>query len=125
MAKVLVIDDDPGVRQVIRNILEEWGHEAFEAENGREGVDAITRTRFSVVICDMVMPVQEGVETIQQIRALDPVVPLIAISGVFAGDDSSLMDRARMMGADTAVAKPFGAEELLTAIDDVLDRRLA
>jgi CheY-like chemotaxis protein len=120
MAKVLVIDDDEGVRASVSRILASGGHDAVVAVNGLDGIDALIRTRFDVVITDILMPVQEGIETIQRVRELDPEMPIIAISGAFGQDDFSALDDAKLIGADVAIEKPFTVEELLEAIAEVL-----
>ena len=125
MAKVLVIDDDDSVRSFLCRALGQAGHQAFGAENGRAGMEAILGTRFHVVICDMMMPVQPGTDTIQQIRELDPSLPVIAISGAFGPDGGSPLIEARALGADLALAKPFTIESLLAAIEEAFDRGIA
>ena len=122
MAKVLVIDDDAGVRGVICHVLAGRGHEAVEAANGSDGIDALIDTHFAVVICDMLMPVQDGIETIQQIRELDAKIPIIAISGARGGESFSPLDDALALGADRTVKKPFTVAQLMAAVDDMLDR---
>ena len=118
MAKVLVIDDDAAMQRGVRYMLAEGGHEAFQAVSGRDGVVALNHMRFDLVICDMRMPVQDGIETIQRIRELDSHIPIIAISG-----DETLLDDAMGMGADLSLKKPFTMAQLLTAVDGcLLDR---
>ena len=118
MAKVLVIDDHAGTRGVIRFFLAQGGHETVEAVNGWEGIEAIAHTHFAVVICDMHLPIEWGLETI---RDLDPGLPIIAVSGASEDDNFSPLDHARAIGADAAVSKPFSAEKLLAAVDALLD----
>ena len=122
MAKILVIDDDASVRTVVSRILERAGYETETAANGLEGIEAMRRTRFALVICDMLMPVQEGIETIQEIRSAGANIPIIAISGAFGDEGYSPLDDARAIGADVAVAKPFTVEELLAAVDEAFER---
>jgi CheY-like chemotaxis protein len=120
MAKVLLIDDDEGVRASVSHILVSGGHEAVVAVNGLDGIDALIRTRFDVVITDILMPVQEGIETIQRIRELDPEIPIIAISGAFGQNNYSVLDDAKLIGADLAIEKPFTVEQLLRGVATVL-----
>ena len=93
------------------------------AVNGLDGIDALIRSRFDVVITDIVMPEQEGIETIQRIRELDGEIPIIAISGAFDGDDFNALDDARLIGADLAVEKPFDVRTLLDAVAQALGKR--
>ena len=117
MAKVLVIDDDATMRGVIGRILAQRGYEAVEAANGSDGMDALIQTNFAFVILDILMPVQDGIETIQRIRELNAKIPVIAISVVPA-----LLDDAKALGADSTLKKPFTAVQLMGAIADLLDR---
>ena len=122
MAKILVIDDDASVRSVVSRILQEAGYETETATNGLEGIEAMSRTRFALVICDMLMPVQEGIETIQEIRRAGANIPIIAISGAFGDEGYTPLDDARAIGADLAIAKPFTIEKLLAAVDEAFER---
>ncbi len=79
--KILIIDDDYRIRSLFRMWLEREGLDVFEAENGLEGV-AIQRTNpMDLIICDLIMPVQEGIETITQLKNEFPDIGIIAISG--------------------------------------------
>ena len=121
MAKVLVIDNDSVARDLSCHVLAGCGHKGVEARNGMEGMVALAHTRFDLVICDMLMPVQDGIETIQQIRELDAKIPIIAISGARGGDNFSPLDDALALGADRTVKKPFTVAQLMAAVDDMLD----
>jgi CheY-like chemotaxis protein len=122
MAKVLLIDDDEGVRASVAKILASGGHDTVVAVNGLDGIDALIRTRFDLVITDILMPVQEGIETIQRVRELDPEIPIIAISGAFGQNNYSVLDDARLIGADLAIEKPFSVEKLLDGVTQVLEK---
>lgn len=121
MAKVLVIDDNPDVRNVITRILRNAGHDVLQAGNGIAGVDAVMEDHVELVITDLFMPDQEGIETIQQIREIDSVMPIIAISGSGGDEDSPLYD-ARLMGANLTIEKPFSVDVLLTGVEELLSR---
>ena len=118
MAKVLVIDDDASIRGTIRHILDE----AVEVVNGRDGVVALTHTHFDLVICGMPMPVQNGIETIQQLRELDANIPIITVSGSLGVENFSSLEDAMGMGAGLMLGRSFTEEQLLAAVDYVLDR---
>ena len=81
MADILVIDDDDDLRDTLRAILERAGYTVHEARNGREGCAYCQAQPVALVITDLLMPEQEGMETIQQLRAMDPPPKIIAISG--------------------------------------------
>ena len=117
--KVLVIDDDPDIRRTVSRILRVGGYKPVEAVGGREGIDALMRGRFVLVITDLFMPSQDGIETIQRIRELEPDMPIIAISGAGDGDFSPLQD-AKLMGANRIIAKPFTVDDILSAAIDLV-----
>ena len=117
MASVLVIDDDAGIRRMVLRILAAAGHQVFEAEDGREGLQRLLEYKPAVVVTDIVMPEQEGIETIRSIRTIAPETRIIAISGGGStGKDIYLM-LAKGLGADITLAKPFRASELLAVVN--------
>lgn len=115
--RILVIDDESGLRLTVRKMLESAGHEVVEAENGRRGVEAYRKDSADVVITDIIMPEKEGIETIRDIRALDPAVRIVAISGDGIGPNVDFLRIARKLGADATLAKPFRREELLACVE--------
>jgi CheY-like chemotaxis protein len=118
--KVLGIEDDPGVRDVVCRVLAEFGgYETTGVASGRQGVDALAHDGFGLVITDIFMPDQDGIETIVRIHELNPTIPVIAISGSDSGGFSPLED-ALAMGANRAL-KPFGVKELLATVREVLE----
>ena len=112
MACILLVEDDQGVRTLTREILEGAGHIVSEAADGAIGVTRFKAERFDLVITDLIMPEQEGIETIQIIRRLNRVVPIIAISGGGRGEATDYLQVALKLGADAALAKPFSPAEL-------------
>ncbi len=114
--RVLVIDDEPGLRQVIRRMLEPAGHEVVEAENGRAGAQALHAAPFDVVLTDIIMPEQEGMETIGEMRKLNKTVRIVAMSGGGIKDLDVLL-LARRLGADATLAKPFRKDDLLACVE--------
>jgi DNA-binding response OmpR family regulator len=118
-AKVLVIEDNDAVRRTVCSILRAGGYETAEAETGKEGMTKLGRGDIALVITDIVMPDQDGIETIQRIRELDATLPIIAMSGSGTEDYSPLHD-AKLMGADRIIGKPFQVEEILWAVRELL-----
>jgi CheY-like chemotaxis protein len=118
MAKILVIDDDPQMRRLLSRLLSGEGHAVHEAPNGRDGIELFRRVHPVLVITDLVMPEQEGIETIRELRREAPTIPILAISG----DGPSVYLRAATeLGASAALEKPFGADELLSVVAKLLD----
>ncbi|MFW6092480.1 MAG: response regulator [Pseudomonadota bacterium] len=120
MSKILVIDDDPSVREVIREMLQVEGHEVSIAENGREALDELAAREHDLIITDLIMPEQEGIETITEIRRRDAGIPIVAISGGGRLGPGDYLETARFIGADATLAKPFGRQELIAIVDSLL-----
>ena len=125
MARILIIDDEELVRVTLRQILEDAGHQVAEAVDGRQGTDLHEKLSCSgepvdLIITDIVMPEQEGIETILEIRRGNSDVKIIAISGGGRRGDLGYLKLAQELGADGSLPKPFGPDELLTAVDNAL-----
>jgi CheY-like chemotaxis protein len=120
MAKILVIEDDENFRELLCRMLRSGGHETTEADDGARGVTKLAHDRPDLVITDLVMPGQEGIETIQQIVDIDATVPIIAISGMWSIGDFAPLDDARAMGAAVALPKPIERKVLLAEVAKLL-----
>lgn len=119
MAKILVIDDEPALRTMLRDALEPE-HTIVEAGNGIEGVKAFTAEPFDLVITDIIMPDQEGIETIVEIRKLQPTQKIIAMSGGGRTRTIEFLKIAEKLGADKILKKPFGPGVVRDAVRSVL-----
>jgi two-component system, chemotaxis family, chemotaxis protein CheY len=109
---VLVIDDDEAVRSSLEMLLEAYGYEVVLARDGRQGLAAFRANEPDVVLVDLMMPVQGGIETITLIRREWPNAFIVAMSGGGIGNWDGLKV-ALELGADHAIEKPFEADELL------------
>lgn len=116
--KILVIDDDVLIHSLTRVWFEREGFEVYEAENGRKGVEAHRLCPVDMVICDLIMPVQEGIETITQFREEFPEVGIIAISGGGKICTESYLAIAKQIGAWRVFAKPLDMPSLTKAIKE-------
>ncbi|HUN97750.1 MAG TPA: response regulator [Bradyrhizobium sp.] len=114
--KVLLIDDDPLVRFALASMLQPYGYEVVTAENGRIGTRLLRTEHPDVVITDIIMPDQEGFETIIEIKREHPDTKVIAISGGFRQGNLDILPMARALGADAAIAKPFEPSQLIDEI---------
>lgn len=119
MANVLVIDDDQTVREMLREFLKAEGHQPTLAGDGNQGLAALRAGRFELVVTDLVMPNREGLETIQEIRRLQPDLKILAVSG--GGPDCGLtyLRIAKSMGATVTLAKPFTFDAFKQAVEEV------
>jgi CheY-like chemotaxis protein len=114
---ILVVDDDPEARRVIRRSLEEVGYLVSEAANGRQAWKAVVDRFFDLIVLDLSMPDEDGIELIRSIRAELPHVKVLAVSGVLLG---ALLRAAKNLGAESALQKPLGEEVLLPEVCRVL-----
>jgi DNA-binding response OmpR family regulator len=119
MASILLIDDDEMLRGVLAKALTHGGHNVIQAGDGRQGVELARVAPIDIVITDLIMPVQEGVETIMTLRRERPALPIIAMSGG-ASNSKLYLDIAGKIGARRVLAKPFTPKELLETIERVL-----
>ncbi|MBO6783250.1 MAG: response regulator [Alphaproteobacteria bacterium] len=120
--KVLVVDDDAVVNKSIRDTLESYGMSATAAFDGVEALACLRASVVDLVICDLVMPVMDGLETIGEIQAAYPEIKIIAISGGSPRGKGPSLDDASAAGADAVMAKPLSARKLLRLIEDIRDQ---
>lgn len=130
MALILLVDDDQNLREVLRLVLEAAGHDVVEAADGRECVAIYREKRPALVVLDVFMPHQDGIETLIRLQREFDDVKVIAMSGgggtsprYRAWTELSKLDAletARLLGAKLCLAKPFDAAHLVEAIDRVL-----
>jgi CheY-like chemotaxis protein len=118
MAEILIIDDEPAIRQLLVHVLHKAGHTGYEAGNGEEGIELFRQVHPALVITDIVMPDTEGIEVIRRLRQADPVIPILAISG---SGGPLYLRAATGLGATAALAKPFDIAEFLSVVGRLLD----
>ncbi|MBA4072973.1 MAG: response regulator [Gemmatimonas sp.] len=119
-ARILVIDDDPIVRDLVVEMLRREGYDVESAEDGHAGMKRFHEQPSALVITDVVMPEQEGLETLMQLRRSGHPVKVLAISGGGRVGPDAYLDMARTLGAHGILAKPFGREELLDLVTKLL-----
>jgi two-component system chemotaxis response regulator CheY len=120
MPKVLVIDDDILVRRTISRILQHGGYEVTLAEDGAKGVAIFRSERPDLVITDIIMPEQEGIETIMQLLRDNPAARIIAVSGGGRLGSMDFLTVANKLGAAAILRKPFEPAELLGCVERAL-----
>jgi CheY-like chemotaxis protein len=119
-ALILVIDDDEQVNLFVGTCLREAGYAVVTASNGREAMALVRSQPPELVITDILMPDQEGIETILQLRRDYPRISIIAITGEAGRTGDMYLRHAGMLGADRVLRKPFPADALLREVGDVL-----
>jgi CheY-like chemotaxis protein len=115
--RILVIDDEELVRLTIRSSLEPRGHEVIEAENGLVGLRRFAEFEPDLVICDIIMPEKEGIETIAELRRNNPNLLILAISGGGRMKKLSYLEIAGQLGANDILPKPFGSHDILRKVE--------
>jgi two-component system, chemotaxis family, chemotaxis protein CheY len=122
--RVLVVDDEPLVRQVVRMTLEKAGYDVLEAENGEKAIEVINENEnplvLDVVICDIRMPKINGVEAIEYFQRQYPHVPLIVLTGY---PDTNMAVSFMRHGVVDYLVKPVDAERLKAAVMEAMDQR--
>jgi two-component system nitrogen regulation response regulator NtrX len=118
-ARILLIDDDAGIRDSMRMPLEYEGYEYLQAATAEEGISLVRRESPDIVFLDVKMPGMDGMEALSRIKAIDDSVPVVMIS---AHGTTSTAFEASKRGAIDFIEKPFGAERLLVTIRNQLDR---
>lgn len=116
--RILIVDDDAAVRSVLQAILSQAGYEVDLAGNGKEAIRKLAESPFDLMITDLVMPEQEGIETIKQLRRDHPQVKVIAMSGAFGGE---YLQIAGFLGANRTLTKPIRMETAILAVKEVLE----
>ncbi len=122
MQKILLVEDDAPLLEVMRCLLEAEGYEVSSAVNGKQALELFSTNRPNLVISDIMMPEMGGYELLESVRALQEgiTVPFLFLS---ARTERSDVDRARSLGVDDYLFKPFEASELINAVRARLDRR--
>jgi DNA-binding response OmpR family regulator len=126
MARVLVIDDDQLFVKLMVHALERRGYDVAFAHDGDEGLRTFAASNFDAVVCDIVMPEKEGVETICQLRGARADVGIVAVSGGLHFGGRSEIDVLRFvakLGADVTLRKPFQMPALGEAVELAMARR--
>jgi DNA-binding NtrC family response regulator len=116
--KILIVDDDKRIRELFRMWLERAGFEVYEAENGKKAMEVQQANPIDLLICDLIMPVQEGIETITQFRDNFPGIGIIAISGGGKIGPDSYLAVAEHLGAWRVFTKPVDMPVLIDTIKD-------
>jgi CheY-like chemotaxis protein len=117
-SRVLVVDDEPGVRSFFADVLRSAGYQVEEAGDGERALAAVETAPFDLVVTDLVMPNQEGIETIMALRGRYPRLKIIAVSGAFGGN---MLTTAEALGADETLMKPVSPERLLETVRQTLE----
>lgn len=119
--RILVVDDEPPIRKLLRTCFATQGYDMIEADTGPAALAALSRSHVDLVVLDLGLPALDGKDVIREIRGKGLTIPIVVIS---ARTDEAGKVRALDLGADDYVTKPFGVDELLARIRTALRHRL-
>ena len=117
MARILVIDDETPIRELICFALDNSGHQVSDASSGDEAMALNRAAPADIIITDISMPKTDGLEIIRILREEFPATKIIAISGVLSSEPGDNLYTATRAGADMAFAKPFDVFEMAEAVN--------
>ena len=120
MTRILAIDDDMEIREMLQQLLEGAGYEVMVAPDGKEALKLHHANPVNLIITDIVMPEKEGLETIMEFRSQSPGVKIIAISGGGKLEANDYLNLAQMLGAQKTLSKPFELKNLLEEVRELL-----
>jgi CheY-like chemotaxis protein len=119
MAYVLVVDDEEAIRRLLTRWLTGWGYEAREAANADDALEIMAAEPAEIMLCDVMMPVHDGIWLAEQVRGRWPQTAVIMAS---SAQDMETVTRMRKQGAVDYVTKPFGREMLRQALQRATTR---
>ena len=125
MTKILVIDDELQMRELLKKYLTRAGYEVTLAGDGEEGIRCFNQTPPDLVITDLIMPEKEGLECIVAFKKMAPGIKVIAISGGGLGKPEGYLESAKKMGAAKTFIKPFELKELLRSIQELVGGKVS
>ncbi|MBA3705280.1 MAG: response regulator transcription factor [Bacteroidetes bacterium] len=117
--KVLLVEDDPNLGNLLKEYLEAKGYSTVLAVNGKQGYDLFSKDKFGICILDVMMPIKDGFTLAKEIRAIDNTIPIVFLTAKSMKEDAI---QGFTVGADDYITKPFSMEELLMRIKAILRR---
>jgi CheY-like chemotaxis protein len=130
MAHILVVDDEPEIRDFCAVALRDAGHHVVLADNGQSAIDIHRIKPQDVVLLDMFMPIKDGLETLTALRQARPAPKIIAVSAGWRvtgrrsahdGPPRDVLDETRALGADAVLHKPFDPDDLVRTVEALLE----
>ena len=119
--RVLIIDDDEQIRVLLQQMMEWAGLEVAVAENGKIAMQHMQEKPADLVITDLIMPEQEGLETISRLKKEYEGIKIIAISGGGRIGPEAYLPAALELGADLVFSKPFDVQKVVSAVQELLN----
>ncbi|MBC8181460.1 response regulator [candidate division KSB1 bacterium] len=120
MKRILIIDDDDQLRDMLRTMIEKEGYKVKDAPDGEVGMKLQDENPFDLIITDIIMPNKEGIAVITDMKSAYPDIKIIAISGGGRIVPNDYLGIAEKLGADRTLSKPFERIKLLQAIKELI-----
>jgi len=118
--RILVIDDDPSIRNMLSIVLKKIKYDVTLAENGKAALNQLKRNRYDLIICDIKMPDINGIELLKKMKLIIPEVPVIMITAFASANDAV---EAMKLGAEDYITKPFNIDELKIVLEKSLYKK--
>jgi DNA-binding response OmpR family regulator len=119
--RILVVDDDPGIRRTLQIGLSKTGYKVVEARDGEEAIRLWKAAKVDLLIADIYMPKKSGLEVIKEVQADSPSTPIIAMTDGGRSRNFNPLTYSEVLGAVRTIAKPFTLEEMLAVVKRELD----
>lgn len=120
MAKILVVDDEVYIRELIKRALSTHGHTIVDFDNGIDGINYVKENSVDVAIIDLVMPMKGGIETLIEIRDSNRNIKIIAISGKIETKADAIQGLAHQFNVDKVLSKPFDVDEIIQIVEELI-----
>ena len=117
--KVLIVDDEPGMREFLQIMLEKMGFEVVASPSGEDAINRLENSHFDLIICDLKLPRVSGMEVLRKSKEINPEVPVIMITA-FGSPESAV--EAMKLGAYDYITKPFKLDEIQLVINKALEK---
>lgn len=120
--KVLIVDDQYGIRLLLYEVFSKEGYQTFSAANGKEAIDIVQKESPDIVLLDMKIPGMDGLEILKHIKKIIPDIKVIMMT---AYGELDMLQEANSYGVITHFTKPFDIEQLRNAVRDILNDELS
>jgi DNA-binding response OmpR family regulator len=122
VARILIVEHDPLIREMLATTLRDAGYETATASDGHEALERIEAAPADVVITDVLMPDGDGMQAIVELRRRTPGIRLLAISGGSEMESARYLRGAESFGATRTLVRPFDNRQLLDAVDEIVHK---